>query len=448
MTPNTRAHGPEQSPDEEQGARELRSDTTAAESSRRIRKRKRSKPQPLANEDGSNEDEPADTERPTPRIYQCPFSHARPGSRRRCKEGPWKARRSVTPHRVYPLLICQMVRHLEVIRFGSREARKEQWNPSLPQPNNGDASHPADSSIWNSEVVLSCFRGSRPKVPLDTKIEKRRVRNNRFWQKRNAERKQLEEELKPLVDSKIITAEEYDQRIGKSTLGYYKHLHVAKVMKLKFEEAEAALKDAGQEAAVEVLKSCVSILGEIRTAVLPPATFDVDGNPMLEPARDANGQVLIAADGLPVPLNAEDETPLRPISVPIWARPSPRHYLQILCLILPLSDWPPNDPLNKRAHAQVVKILSASTTTYPAFDILGDRVSESEKTSILQSMNAAKDQIDQRVSEEVGFVDALKEEYQKVQEEVKNVLLPSHGRIPPLAYLRLLEVVDEVVKRM
>jgi hypothetical protein len=323
--------------------------------------------------------------------------------------------------------------------------RKTQWNPSLPQPKNGDEEHPAESPLWEDEYVLSCFRGSRPKVPDETKILKRRARNNRFWVKRNEERKRLEGELKPLLANGDITAEEYDNRLGKTTLGYYKHMHKAQVMSFKLAEVQSTLAAAGNDNAALVFGACLDFLREIRTAIHPPAQFDAVGNQLVEPARDATGQPLMDEDGRPLPLDAEEHLPLRSFPLPVWSQPSPTHYLHIVCLILPMSDWPSEDPISRRVHGHVVKILSASSTTYPAFDILGNRVTPDEKKAVLQTFNAAKGVIDRRAAEEVGFVESLKAEYQEVKEQVRNAILPVQSKLPVVGFMRLMEAVDEII---
>jgi hypothetical protein len=102
MTPTTRHTAPQQPLEEDPIMGELRADSTAAESSRRIRKRKRSKGQVVA-DDGEGEGTADNTEPSAPRVYHCPFSkEARVGRGFRCTEGPWKARRSVLPRRLRP----------------------------------------------------------------------------------------------------------------------------------------------------------------------------------------------------------------------------------------------------------------------------------------------------------------------------------------------------------
>jgi len=241
-----------------------------------------------------------------------------------------------------------------------------------------DYEHRADDPLWQSPEVQSLLCHKPPPKSEEQRRLAKKARNDRFYGKRMTLFRQVEQEWGPKVQAGIITKQSYLEKLREvGPIGFYKAKTEA--------EYHQVLEDTSMAENARLENLCDSFLDQI----WPVHLNDEAGNPLQEPQRDSSGNIVTDSEGNVRLLDIfdgraeEPETRITSIfPLPNWSRPTFEHYCQIIALILPAEQWP-KDPLNKKAHGLVVKMLTSDGRQYQKHNLLGAYLDTAERTSVL-----------------------------------------------------------------
>ena len=253
-----------------------------------------------------------------------------------------------------------------------------------------------------------------------------------------AQYREAQSEWKPKLEAGLITEKEYLEKLkAVRPIGFYKVHTEASLAKTEVSLAKTVQSNYYGEV-TRLEQTCDRVV----ETFWPPQLCDEDGHPLSEPQRDAQGRPIHDADGnvkLLDVLGGRGQQPVTRIisllPLPNWARPTFEHYCQILALILPVDEWP-TDPLNRKSHARVVKMLTSNDTLYKEHNLLGNSLDSFERNSVLQTFNTAHgDAVSAAKNRDEK--ERQTAQWMKVQDAVKRVFLPVSK--PPIVFLKMIE---------